>query len=277
MNALVEQNNQNLGIAEVESRQLSEIKGKIFIAKQFPRDEERAIQAILRECQSKRLAECAEYVFSRGTSEVRGASIRLAEVVARHWGNFDCGITEIEQRDGESTVKAYAWDLESNYRDEKIFTVSHIRETKKGKYKLEDSRDIYEKVANDGARRKRACILAVIPGYIFDMALEACEKTLNDSIKGEKDISEIREQMFVAFKTIKDDVTKEQLAGKVGKEDFDTIDALDIVKLRNLFNAIKDGFVKPSIAFGEETEELPTTEEDKELKKLNQQIMGAEK
>ena len=272
---LAEQKSQQLGVADIESRQLSEIKGKIFIAKQFPRDEQRAIDAILRECQSKRLAESAEYVFSRGTSEVKGASIRLAEVVARHWGNFDCGITELEQRDGESTVKAYAWDLESNYRDEKIFTVSHIRETKKGSYKLTDSRDIYEKVANDGARRKRACILAVIPGYIFDMALEACEKTLKSG-EGE-DISVSREKMFNSFKTLKEDITKEQLAEKVGKTDFDTLDIHDLIKLRNLGNAIKDGYVKVSIAFGEETEDMPIMEEDKELKELNKKIIGDEK
>ena len=272
MNFLAEQKNHQLGVADIESRQLSEIKGKIFIAKQFPRDEEKAIEAILKECRSKRLAESAEYVFSRGTSEVKGASIRLAEVVARHWGNFDCGITELEQRDGESTVKAYAWDLESNYRDEKIFTVSHIRETKKGSYKLNDSRDIYEKVANDGARRKRACILAVIPGYIFDMALEACEKTLKSG-EGE-DIAVSREKMFNSFKTLKEDITKEQLAEKVGKTDFDTLDIHDLIKLRNLGNAIKDGYVKVSIAFGEETEDMPIMEEDKELKDLNKTIIG---
>ena len=45
---------------------------------------------------------------------------------------------------------------------------------------------------------------------------------------------------------------------------------------RQLYNAIKDGFVKVSVAFGEETEELPTLEEDKELEQLNAEIMGAQ-
>lgn len=275
MNQLMEQANpKHIGMADVESRQLSEIKGKIFMAKQFPRNEEDAINRILRECKSTRLAETAEYIYSRGTSEVKGASIRLAEVVARHWGNIDCGVVEMEQRDGESTAKAYAWDLESNYRDEKIFTVSHMRDTKKGSYKLTDGRDIYEKVANDGARRKRACILAVIPGYVFDMAMEECENTLKASVTKNEDISVTREKMFSAFQSIKEDITKEQLAEKVGKDDFEKLSVQDIVKLRNLFNAIKDGFVKPSIAFGEESEELPTLEEDKELQELNKEIMG---
>ena len=81
------------------------------MAKQFPRDEQKAIDRILMECKRPQLAESAEYVFNRGQSEVKGASIRLAEVIARHWGNFECGVVELEQRDGESTVKAYALSL----------------------------------------------------------------------------------------------------------------------------------------------------------------------
>ena len=266
--------NNQLGMVE-ESRQLSEIKAKIFLAKQFPRDEQKAIDRILMECKRPQLAESAEYVFNRGQSEVKGASIRLAEVIARHWGNFECGVVELEQRDGESTVKAYAWDLETNVNDDKIFTVSHIRETKKGSYRLTDSRDIYEKVANDAARRKRAWIMTIIPGYIFDMALDECSRTLHNNIKGDKTIEETREQMYTAFQEIKPDITKEQLAEKVGKE-FDKLSVQDIVKMRNLYNAIKDGFVKSSVAFGEETEELPTLEEDKELEQLNAEIMGAQ-
>ena len=96
------------------------------------------MKRILNECQRPALAEAAVYSYSRGNSEVRGASIRLAEVVARNWGNFDSGVVELEQRNGESTIKTYAWDLESNYRDEKIFTVKHLRDTKKGTYALTD-------------------------------------------------------------------------------------------------------------------------------------------
>lgn len=271
-NLMTVKSNDQLGMVE-ESRQLSEIKGKIFLAKQFPRNEEAAISRILTECKRPALAEAATYVYQRGTSEVKGASIRLAEVVARHWGNFDSGVVELERKSGESTVKTYAWDLESNYRDEKIFTVSHERSTKKGNYLVTDSRDIYEMVANDAARRKRACILAVIPGYVFDEAIEVCQKTLRENVLEGKTVEERLNDMLDAFKVYKSDITLEMLAEKVNK-DLDKIDAKDFVKLKNLYNAIKDGFVKVSFAFEGETEDMPVLEEDEDLRKLNEDLVS---
>ena len=53
------------------------------------------------------LAESAVYEYPRGGERVTGPSIRLAETVARYWGNLDYGITELDQRQGESTVMAY--------------------------------------------------------------------------------------------------------------------------------------------------------------------------
>jgi hypothetical protein len=61
-----------------------------------------------------------------------------------------------EQRDGESAVLAYAWDLQTNTRQAKTFTVAHVRDTKQGRKDLTDARDVYEVVANSAARRLRA-------------------------------------------------------------------------------------------------------------------------
>ncbi|WP_256204362.1 hypothetical protein [Planococcus faecalis] len=38
----------------------------------------------------------------------------------------------MEQRNGESIALAYAWDLETNTRQEKVFTVKHSIKTKTG-------------------------------------------------------------------------------------------------------------------------------------------------
>jgi hypothetical protein len=106
------------------------------------------------------------------------------EVIARRWGNLDMGVAEIDQADGESVVEAWAWDLEANVSDRKRFRVPHTRDKKGGvKEKLTDGRDIYERIANDGARRKRACIEAVIPKHIIDDAVLEATKTLAASAK----------------------------------------------------------------------------------------------
>ena len=78
------------------------------------------------------------YEYPRGGTKVSGPSIRLAEAMAQNWGNIDFGITELEQKNGESQVMAYAWDLETNTRQVKIFSVPHVRGTKKGNVPLTD-------------------------------------------------------------------------------------------------------------------------------------------
>src|SRR5699024_1372946 len=149
--------------------------------KRFPRDPVEAMDRILQACTRPTLAEGALYSYSRGGSEITGPSIRLAEAIAQAWGNTQFGIRELEQRNGESTVEAYAWDLESNTRQAKVFQVPHERHTQRGTTRLTDPRDIYELVANQGARRLRACILGVVPGDVTEAAVRQCETTLRTS------------------------------------------------------------------------------------------------
>src|SRR5690554_4358852 len=117
-------------------REMQEVKAMVFMAKQYPRDENAALERILKACERKSLAEKAIYEYPRGGQKVSGPSIRLAEAIAQNWGNFTSDIIELEQRDGESQVMARAWDLETNVQQRMIFTVSHFRHTKQGDYKL---------------------------------------------------------------------------------------------------------------------------------------------
>lgn len=161
------------------TREAQEVQAAVFMAKKFPRDEEASLRRILRGCQRVGLAQKALYSYPRGGQQVTGPSIRLAEAIAQAWGNMQSGVVELDQRDGESTCMAYCWDVETNTRECKIFTVKHAIETKKGTKVLTDPRDIYELVANQGARRKRACILNMIPGDIVDAAVAECCKTMS--------------------------------------------------------------------------------------------------
>lgn len=261
-----------------ESKELSEIKGKMYLARQFPRDQEWALQAALQECERKELAEVAQYEYLKGDSVVKGPSIRLVEVLARHWGNITSGVDEIESKDGETTIKSYAWDLETNVSDSKTFTVKHERTAGKGQnrrtYKLTDERDIYEMVANKGARRKRACLLAVLPGWYVDAAGTACEETLKRSLTEGKSMEEVISSLVTAFEEF--GITPAQIEDKMGKE-IGSLSKNDVVKLRHLYSAIKDGFVKPGDAFGlspEPDAEIPSDTEADALDQLNARLMG---
>ena len=218
------------------SRQAQEVQAAMIVAKRFPRDEVTSNNRIMEACKRRSLAERAVYEYPRGGENVTGPSIRLAEVMAQNWGNLDFGITELEQKNGESTVMAYCWDLETNTRQTKIFTVPHIRQTKKGAKALTDPRDIYELVANQGARRMRACILGIIPGDIVDAAVAACTKTL---MGGDEPLIDRVRKMAQAFQQ-DFGVPLESLEKYIGCT-AKAFTPQSIVKLRGVYTALKEG------------------------------------
>ena len=218
-----------------QQRAVAEVQAAMMIARANPRDQKTAVDRILTACQRQRLAEAAVYSYSRGGSEISGPSIRLAEALAQNWGNLQFGIREIEQRGGESTVQAFAWDVETNVKREMVFTVPHVRHTKKGSYKLDDPRDIYEMVANNGARRLRACILAVIPGDVIDMAVEECERTM----RAKADVTpEGIQKIAAAFQQL--GVTQQQLEARMQRR-LDSIQPAQVVALKKIYASLRDG------------------------------------
>lgn len=243
-------------------REIAEVQASMTIAKRFPRNQAQAIDRIMIACQRPTLAESALYSYARGGTEITGPSIRLAEAIAQQWGNLDFGIRELEQRNGESTVEAYAWDLETNTRQKKIFQVRHKRYTKKGIYDLTDPRDIYELVANNAARRLRACILGIIPGDVVEAAQNQCEQTL----KAKADISpEAISKMVKAFEGFQ--VSKEQIEARIQRK-LESITAAQVVALRKIYNSMKDGMSKAGDWF-EEVSAAPVSE--KKAKKQSQE------
>lgn len=236
------------------SRQAQEVQAAMVIAKRFPRDEVDSFNRILRSCQRKSLAESAMYEYPRGGTKVTGPSIRLAEAMAQNWGNLDFGITELEQRNGESQVMAYAWDLETNTRQVKIFSVPHVRSTKKGNVTLTDPRDIYEMVANQGARRLRSCILGIIPGDVVDAAIEECQKTLTTG-NNEPLIDRVRK----GIKMFEDrfSVTQEMIEKFIGCKS-EAFSENDMIRLNNVYISLKDGMAKREDYF-----EIPAPDYDK--------------
>lgn len=233
------------------TRQMQEVQGQIIMAKRFPRNEAEAYANIIQACQRKSLAEKAEYEYTRGTSKVTGPSIRLAEVIAQNWGNIDFGYVELERSNTETKVLAQAWDLQTNTRQSKVFTVSHIRETKKGNYAITSSRDIYELIANQASRRIRSCILSIIPSDVVESAIQQCRKTLLDGEK--KPLKDVVKEVVLAFQRDYN-VPVESLEKYIGCKS-GSFSMNDCIRLRKVYNSIKDGMAKR-----EEIFELPGVE-----------------
>ncbi|SFM44339.1 hypothetical protein [Salibacterium qingdaonense] len=248
------------------SREMEEVKGQIFMAKQFPRNVFQSEQRILDNCKRTGLAKDAVYQYPRGGTKVEGPSIRLAEVLAQNWGNLSFGVKELEQREGESVALAYAWDLETNVRQEKTFTVKHSLKANGNIKKLTDPRDIYEKVANDGSRRVRACILGIIPGDVVEKAVEQCSETLRNG--NSKPLKERISEMLKAFQKYK--VTQAEIEAQLGYNT-DAFTEYDIVELGKIYNSLKDGMSKKEDWFKKEAAQKQETGLDQAYQQADDQ------
>lgn len=232
--------------ASDSAKSVQEVQAALIIAKRFPRNEIEAIDRIKNACTRPKLAAAALYQYARGGSNIEGPSIRLAEAIAQQWGNLDFGFRELGRSRGQdginfSEVECYAWDMQTNTRRSVKFVVRHWRDKKNGGgYALTDERDLYELVANQAARRVRACILTVIPGDVVEEAVEQSNATL----AADADVSPSAQAKIVkAFSDY--GVTKEQIEAKIQRR-MDAIAPAQVVQLRKIMNSLKDGMSQPA-------------------------------
>lgn len=258
----------NAATMVAQTREMAEAIGQMQMAKAFPRDVVAARDRILNACTRPKLAETACYTYARGGSEITGPSIRLAEMLAQNWGNMTFGIRELEQRNGESTCEAFAWDMETNARQTKIFQVPHIRYTRQGAYRLSDPRDIYELVANNGARRLRACILGVIPGDVVEEAVEACDKTLKTKFAVTPERIKALVEKFAEYK-----VTAAQIEKRIQCH-IAAMKPAQMANLGKIYNSIKDGMSKPEDWFEAEAAEPGNSDTPQKTPKTLRDALG---
>lgn len=249
-----------------QSKAVQEIQAALVIAQRFPRNVDQSFKDIMHACKRPLLAEQAQYAYPRGGQMITGPSIRLAEVLANNYGNISCGFREISNSNGVSEVEAFAWDLQKNVQVTRIFHVPHIRNTKKGSYKITDSRDIYELVSNQAQRRVRACILGVIPGDIVDAAIEQCGKTLASS---EEPIADRVRRLVMAFDEL--GVSIPMIEKRLGHNMDATIET-ELVTLRGVYKSIKDGMADRRDFF-----DFGDTKEQESAKKNVKDLLEAKK
>lgn len=251
---------QQVGVSAEQQRAVAEIQAALTVAAARPRDEIACVDRIKNACQRIGLAECAEYVYNRGGTDITGPTIDLLTVIANCWGNIQFGFRELTQGNGESTVEAFSWDLESNSKRTVVFTVPHKRVTDKGRKVtiLTDPRDIYETVANNAQRRVRACLEATIPPDVVGDAVTECRATLNAKAEVTPDAITKLVAAFAKF-----DVTKEQMETRLGRR-IDAMQPAQLVGLRRIWKSITDGMSKAGDWFKAEegAEQEPQTAAD---------------
>jgi len=229
-----------------QSRAVAEVQAALVVAATRPRAEILAERKIIEACKRVSLAETAIYSYKRGTAQVEGPSIRLAETLARYWGNMTYGFRELSRdRDAAvSEVEAYAWDLETNTKAVRQFQLRLFRDTKQGGYEIKEERDKYELIANMAQRRVRACILEIIPGDIVEAALNQCNLTLAGN--EEAPLKDRIKKMVTAFEAV--GVSVPMIESKI-QHSLDTMTPMEYRQMVKIGAAIRDGYTTIEAAF----------------------------
>jgi len=238
-----------------QARAVAEVQGAIVVAQQCPRSLTRAVEEMRQSCSQQALAERAFFRYSRAGSQITGPSVHLARELARCFGNVQYGLTELSRDDdkGESQMLAFAWDVQTNTRAVTTFIVKHGRDTREGRKALTDLRDIYENNANNGARRLREQIFAILPKWFTEEAQEICRRTIESG--GDTPLPQRVANLVKAFGEM--GVAVDQLEHKIGrKRDQWTahdVAALTVVgrSIRNGETAVEDEFPTKKVSLDE--------------------------
>lgn len=224
------------GTAVEQTRAAAEVLAAVQVAQQCPRSMQLARRTMQDSCQQLGLAEKAFYRFPRGGQTVSGPSVYLARELARCFGNVQYGIAELLRDDehGQSEMLAFAWDVQTNTRNSSTFIVPHKRDKRGGPERLVDMRDIYENNANQGARRVREAIYAILPPWFTEEAQQICRETLKNG--GGRPLAQRIDDAIGGFKKV--GVSVAQLEEKLGQP-ASGWDAQDVAQLGVIFRSIE--------------------------------------
>jgi len=176
------------------------------------------------------------YSYPRAGAQVEGASVYLAREAARVWGNIRYGFDIVHDDDEIRTVRAWAWDLESNTRRQIDATFKKLIYRRKGGWQAPDERDLRELTNKQGETAVRNCLLHLLPPDLVDDALEDSLKTLSSDAA--KDPMEARKKLVLAFRGL--GITALQLEQYLGHQ-LALITPDEIANLRGVWKSIADG------------------------------------
>ena len=237
----------------------AELDTQISTAKAYPRNVKNAMQeATDMVTMDQATAESCFYVLVRngkeGKSEIKGASIRLAEIAASAWGNFHAA-TRIIENDGKTiTAEACAWDLEKNV---KISTqVKRSIQYKNGGTYNADMQAVTGNAASSIALRN--AILKVIPRALIDRLYETAMK---HAVGDQKSLEARRKALFDRFSKM--GIETKTILEYFQKTSIDDFNIEDVTSLIGIGTAIKDGMVSIDNAFAYSDDAPPMNPKDR--------------
>ncbi|KKK57627.1 hypothetical protein LCGC14_3052560, partial [marine sediment metagenome] len=209
---------------------------------------------ILADCRRPRFAEAALYSKPIGGGKVEGPSIRFVESALRHYGNVDIQTPAIYDDADKRIVRVCITDLETNVSYSKDVTIPKTVERrflKKGQKAISqrmnsNSQVVYTVAATDDdiLNKENALIsktirnsgLRIIPADFVEEAVEIIKATIRD--RAATDPEAEKKALVDAFHAI--GISPSDLAEYLG-HDLDKIQPAEMVDMRTLYQAIRDG------------------------------------
>lgn len=251
------------------------IDTQIATAKQYPRNITKAVSNVVAiVSMSSKTAEACNYSLPRGNKSISGPSVHLAKIIAQCWGNMriDAKVVAIEER--QIISQAIAFDLENNLAIKVEVRRSIMQNEWEGGKRTgkmvrmnDDMITMTGNAANSIALRN--AIFGVIPHAVTEKGYSAAKGLITGDISDEQKLITVRKQIFDNLKDLYE-VTEKEACAVVGKATINHITGDDIVVLKGIAQAIKDGDTTVEFAFKQ-----PTIAEDKkksQRKKINDAI-----
>lgn len=253
------------------------VEARFILALQRPRDIDTVRVRLLKECKRPGFAQVARYSKPVGGQRIEGASIRFAEAALRLMGNVLPETSVIYDDNQKRIVRVSVTDLEtnltyssdvsiektverSNLKDGQVPLGSRKNSYGKTVYLLPATEDdIANKVNANVSKALRGHALRILPGDILEEAMELCIKTLNSEAAADPDRE--RKKIADAFASLR--VMPNHLAEYLGHT-IDTCAPAELVELRALYQAIKDGETTWHAAVEQKTDKKPTGSKAKE-------------
>lgn len=237
----------------------AELDVQISTAKAYPRDVKRSLEyAEQLATMDEETAQSCFYVLPRKdketgkNKEIKGGSIRLAEIIANAWGNLHAGTRIIENDGRHITAEGVAWDLETNVKIAMQNKVSIRFGEKNGQGGYTASADMQTVLSNAAsAKALRNSIFKVVPKALVDRILE---KAMTFSVGDQKTLaSKVSE---VVEKLTKMGIDKQAMLEYYTCKSVNDITPDILRSLIGLGTAIKEGHIKIDEVFKAEDHQL---------------------
>lgn len=220
----------------------AEIDMQVSTAKAYPRDIPACCQEALQMATiDSDTAGTMFYVIPRGGKKIEGPSIRLAEIMGYCWQNlrYDSKVASIDHK--FVTAQGSAFDIERNLAA-RVEAKRRITDNKGRRY----NDDMIQVTANAACSiALREAIFKVVPRTVVNSIWLQCKKA---SIGKTMSFSEQVGKCLAHFGRM--GVTEDVIATYLKIDDVQTMNDDDLIELRGIANAIKDGDVTVETAFG---------------------------